>query len=121
MLLVEPLNQALNELYVKNRVLRLATKLAKTRPDLVTGKSKIESVIVQYRYGILHVSIDLLLPKNEALNAQERVDQLRKVISADVGEPIVLQLNAVPVEFIQFRSEPAEWRKALIEAETSGN
>lgn len=114
LLLVEPLNQALDELIVKNRVLRLAVKLAKTRPDLVSGKTKIESVHVEYRDGIIHVSIEGVMPKNEVLNFQERTDRWREVISADVGEPIVLHIKAIPVEFIQITSKPAKLSKALI-------
>ncbi len=114
LLVVEPLNQALDELIVKNRVLRLAVKLTKTRPELVSGKTKIESVHVEYRDGIIHVSIEGVIPKNEVLNFQERIDQLREVISADVGEPIVLHIKAIPVEFIQITSKPAKLSKALI-------
>jgi hypothetical protein len=44
LLLVQPLNQALHELYVKNRVARLMVKLAAARPDLVTGRGKIDSL-----------------------------------------------------------------------------
>ncbi len=114
LLLIEPLNQALDELIVKNRVLRLAVKLTKTRPELVSGKTKIESVHVEYRDGIIHVSIEGVIPKNEVLNFPERIDQLREVISADVGEPIVLHIKAIPVEFIQITSKPAKLSKALI-------
>ena len=114
LLLIEPLNQALDELIVKNRVLRLAVKLTKTRPELVSGKTKIESVHVEYRDGIIHVSIEGVIPKNEVLNFQERIDRLREVISADVGEPIVLHIKAIPVEFIQITSKPAKLSKALI-------
>ncbi len=54
-------------------------------------------------------------------NLQERMDQLREIISEDIGDPVVLEFNVIPVEFIQIRSEPAELRKALIKAGEAGN
>ncbi len=121
MLLVEPLEQALHELYIKNRVLRLGVKLAASRPDLVSGKGKIESIDVGYRNGLVHISISGFVPKVTTSNVQERMDQLREIISADIGEPVVLELDVIPVEFLKIRSEPAELRKAPIKAGEAGN
>ncbi len=61
------------------------------------------------------------VPKVTTSNVQERMDQLREIISADIGEPVVLEFDVIPVEFIQFRSEPAKLRKAPIKAGEAGN
>ncbi len=105
--LVQPLHQALRELYVKNRVLRLVVKLAASRPDLITGQGRLESMNAQYRDGRLHVSLVAFVPKSYASNVEERMHSFRKIISADVGEPIVLEIDAVPVEVIHVRSPPS--------------
>lgn len=93
-------------MYVKNRVLRLVVKLAASRPDLVTGKGRLESINTQYRDGCLHVSLVAFVPQAYASNIEERMHRFRKIISADIGEPITLQLDAVPVDIIHVRSVP---------------
>ncbi len=114
LLLVEPLNQSLHELYVKHRVLRLAVKINAVRPDLLSGRSRIRSVKVYYRNGLLHISINAIIPNDLTSQLRERVDRLREIISADIGEPVVLEIDAVPVEFIHITSKPAKLPKALI-------
>ncbi len=121
LLLVQPLNQALHELYVKNRVVRLLVKLAAARPDLVSGRGKIESLNVAYRNGILHVYADGFTPKDMMLNFQERLDDFREILSADIGEPVVLDFDVIPVEVVSIRSEPAELRKTEIDPGDEGN
>ena len=120
-LLVEPLGQALHELYVKNRVLRQSVKLAASRPDLVTGTGRIESLNVTYRDGMLHVFMVGFVPKDSISNAQERMDRIREILSADIGEPIVLEVEVIPVEIVQIRSEPEELRKAVIKPKEAAN
>jgi hypothetical protein len=53
---------------------------------------------------MLHVTIDGTIPKSSMSNLQDRANYLRRVVSADVGEPIVLELNVVPIELIRIKS-----------------
>jgi hypothetical protein len=121
LLLIQPLNQALHELYVKNRVVRVIVKLVSTRPDLISGRGRIHSINVTYRDDLLHVYIDGFSPKNMMSKAQQRFDQLRQILSVDLGEPVVLVVDIIPVEFVQIRSEPAESRKSEVDAGDEGN
>ena len=75
LLLVQPLNQALHELYVKNRVIRTIVKLVSSRPDLVSGEGKIDSINVNYREDLLHVYIHAFSPAEMMSDAQKRFDQ----------------------------------------------
>jgi uncharacterized hydrophobic protein (TIGR00271 family) len=110
-LLVQPLNQALQELYVKNRVVRLSVKLAAVRPDIVSGRGRLESLSVNYRNGVLHVYADVFSPKDRMKNLQERLDEFREILSVDIGEPVVLDLDVIPIDIVSVRSEPPELRK----------
>jgi uncharacterized hydrophobic protein (TIGR00271 family) len=121
LLLIQPLNQALHELYVKNRVVRVIVKLVSTRPDLISGRGRIHSINVTYRDDLLHVYIDGFSPKDMMSKAQQRFDQLRQILSVDLGEPVVLVVDIIPVEFVQIRSEPAESRKPEVDAGDEGN
>ena len=110
-LVMSPLDRALQELWVKNRALRLAVKIAETHPDLVSGRERIQSVNVAFRDGVLHVSIDGIVPRDRLSNEAERrrrIDQLRRILSEDVGRPVVLDVQLIPVDVIFVRAEPSD-------------
>ena len=116
-LLIQPLDQALHRLYVKNRVVRVLAKLALIRPDLVSGEGKIESIHVTYRDDLLHVNIDGFAPRTAmreqgGLDAQERLDVFREYLSADIGEPVVVEIDFIAVDMFHLRSEPPERQTA---------
>lgn len=114
--LVHPLHQALHELYVKNRVVRLFVKLAATRPDIVSGRGKFDSLHVGYRNGVLHVYADVFIPRDRMENLQGRVDEFRQFLTADVGEPVVLDVDMVPVDVVSVRSESPRVRRTGADA-----
>jgi uncharacterized hydrophobic protein (TIGR00271 family) len=113
-LLVQPLGTALHELYVKHRVVRLIAKLAYTRPDIITGEARFDSINVAYRDGILHVNMDGFVPRTVVAdrpggtNLQERADLFREYLSSDVGEPVVVELDVIPVDMVEVISKRPE-------------
>jgi len=111
LLLIQPLNQSFHEIWVKNRALRLVSKLAVTRPDIVSGRGKIEAVHVAYRNGLLHINTDEFWPRELLPNGQVALDRFREILEADIGEPVVIEIDIIPVDMVQIRSGPAESRK----------
>jgi uncharacterized hydrophobic protein (TIGR00271 family) len=122
-LLFQPLENSLHRLYVKNRVVRLFVKLARDRPDIVTGRAKFESLNVIYRDGLLHANASILLPKDQlvdkpgAPNLQKRVDLFREYLSKDIGEPVVVEFEVIPVDMIHISSQPQERQTAAQQAD----
>ena len=110
----EPLNRELRELYVKHRVARLIAKLTFERPDVVTGKGKIESITVAYRDGLLHVNIDGFMPRHQLVeksgesSMQGRLEQFQKILSNDIGEPVVVELDFIPIDIVEMRAGPTK-------------
>jgi len=119
LILVQPLNQALHELYAKNRSIRMISKLTISRPDLVSGAGKVNDVNAIYRDGLLHVYMDGFSPKYMMTNTQERFDQIREIISVDLGEPVVLIVDLIPIDLVHIRSEPLELQKIKIDSRSS--
>ncbi len=113
-LLIQPLNQELRDLYVKNRVVRQLAKLARTRPDIVSGRVKIDSINVVRRDGLLHVNIEGFFPIDEygahsvVQEYKQRTDLFRKVLEEDIGSPVVMTIDAIPVNMTHFISQPPE-------------
>ena len=104
--LVRPLHEALYRLYVKDRVVLLAVKLAKARPDIIEGSQGFQTLNVFYRNGILHVYADMFMQRDKMGNVQGRLDEFRKLLSAEVGEPVVVDMTLAPVDIVSVHSAP---------------
>jgi uncharacterized hydrophobic protein (TIGR00271 family) len=104
LVLVPPLKESMHQLWVKNRVLRIASIRAAEQPNI--GRSKITSVHVTRRDGVLHVRIDGFIVEERLKGMYARVEDIREIISADVGEPVGVELNLIPVKMIKIESNP---------------
>ena len=110
-LLMGPLDEGLHELWVKNRALRLAVKVAEDRPDLISGRERIEAIEVDFEDGVVFVSIEGIIPRDlltSETERSERVDRIRQILSEDIGEPVILEVEMIPVDVLLVRSEPPE-------------
>ncbi len=78
------------------------------------GKGKIESITVAYRDGLLHVNIDGFMPKNELVETpgepslQGRLELFQKFLSDDIGEPVVVELDFIPIDIVEMRAGPTK-------------
>jgi uncharacterized hydrophobic protein (TIGR00271 family) len=104
-ILIQPLNQAFRKIYVENRVVRVLHKLVRASPELFVGAAtaRIESIRVTYKDDLLHVNIDALVSKDalaerSGRDRQERLDLIQESLAADIQEPVVLELDLIPVE-----------------------
>jgi uncharacterized hydrophobic protein (TIGR00271 family) len=106
--LMPTLNQALYEIIVKNRVVRLQMKYASQarESDLYAGAVQFRQISAGYREGLLHVSIELLVSRDRLNEAQKRVDAFRERLARDLGEPVALEVDVVPIDVIRFSSRP---------------
>ncbi len=107
-LLLEPLGESLHRLYVKSKAMRLLATLPVQRPDVFTNKGRLDSLNVTYRGGLLHVSIDGVVPTEEMPEMQRKVDLLRQYLSESVREPVVVEVEFIPIEFHRFKSMPPD-------------
>ncbi len=113
-LLFQPLDTALHRLFVKHRVVRLISKLSDVRPDIISGRAKIDSINVTYRDGLLHVNIDGFIPKDLLVDkpgvpdVQERIEMFQEYLSADIGDPVLVEFDVIPVEIIHVRGKRSE-------------
>jgi len=117
-LLFQPLGNSLHRLYVKHRVVRLVAKLSSTRPDIITGRAKLESINVTYQDGLLHVYVEGFMTKGQLVDKRgvpdvhTRVDLFREYLSKDIGEPVVVEFEVITVDMIHIRSQPPERQTA---------
>ncbi len=107
--LVQPLDQGLERLWVKSKVVRLTDKLAESRPDIVSGTAKFESIHVTDHDGVLHVSIEGFASR-EIVDTQERLDLYRQYLTEEIGEAVVIEVEMMPVDMVRLRSAPPSLR-----------
>ena len=105
-LLMEPLGQSLHRLSVKSRTLSLLSTLPAMRPDLVSGRGRLDSTRVLYRNDILYVQIEGSIPRDEIDRLQGTTDFLRDYLSESLDETVIVQLEVVPLDYYQFFSAP---------------
>ena len=110
--LVRPLHEALYRLYVKDRVVLLAVKLAKARPDIIAGAQGFQTLNVFYDNGVLHVYADMFMQRDKMQNLQGRLDEFRTVLSAEIGQPVVVDMTLAPVDIVTVHSAPPKGTKA---------
>ena len=109
--LMEPLGQSLYRLSVKSRTMRLIATLPAVRPDLFNSRGRIDSLNVTYRNDLLHVDIDGIVPRDDLHLMQEGVDVLRRYLSESLNEPLVIELEAIPLDSFHFVSVPEGYQQ----------
>ncbi len=109
--LMEPLGESLHKLSVKSRAMRLVATLPAVRPDLFNGRGRIDSLHVTYRKGLLHIDIDGTIPSDELPAMQESVDVFQRHLSERLGEPVVVEIEAVPLDSFHYISAPVGYQR----------
>ena len=117
-LLIQPLGQALRELYAKGTALRVIASMGSAAPNTFEAEAKIETINVVYRSGELHVYIDAIAPRDATENLQARIDGFRKILTAILDEPVHVEFEVVPIDLLRLTSRPGH---APRDAPTAGN
>jgi len=102
LLLAVPLEVSLRLMYVKSALLSTIAKLVAERPDLYPGTSRIESIDVRYKNGLLLVDFDIVTPEDELRDIEFRIEALQQYLTEEVGEPVYLRLEVIPVKILEY-------------------
>jgi uncharacterized hydrophobic protein (TIGR00271 family) len=108
-ILLRPLGESLHRLYAKTVTYRAIGRLMVTRPDIFSGEGRIDSLNVTYRDDLLYVDIDALTPRERLGDRkiiQEKADLLRDELMSRLGEPVVIELEMVALDYFEVRSVP---------------
>jgi uncharacterized membrane protein len=55
---------------------------------------------------VLHVRIDGFIVEERLKGMYARVEQIREIVSADVGEPVEIELDLIAVQMVKIESKP---------------
>jgi uncharacterized hydrophobic protein (TIGR00271 family) len=118
-MLLRPLGESLHRLYAKTVTYRAISRLAATRPDIFSGEGRIDALNVTYREDLLYVDIDALIPRDHMGDGevlQKKADLLRDELMKRLGEPVVIELEMVALDYVEVRSVPDLGESELEEA-----
>ena len=109
----DPLEKALYKLTVKSKVMSLMAILPQKYPHMFTGTGRIDAIHVNYLGDILNVDIEGVAPRTREVEgitespevrAQKVVDVFQEHLEQALGEPVLVEVNVIPVDMIYIRS-----------------
>ena len=66
----------------------------------------VDTLRVRFEDHVLHIHGEGTLPRNRVEGYGERLDLFRQALEEELGQPVVLEVEAVPVDVLNFRSAP---------------
>ena len=105
--LMQPLSEELEKLRVKSMVLRLAKTLPVTHPNTLESTMRLDTLRVRHdEDDVLHVRAEGTVPRDKVDGVQARLELFRHELEERAGEPVIIEIEAVPVDIVHFRSAP---------------
>jgi len=92
----------------ESKTLTLIKTLPKTHPHIFEFKGRLETLSIRYQDGVLSVHMEGELPSGRVADGQARLDLFRRFLEDEVGEPVDVTFEIVPVEVLSLRSSAGD-------------
>jgi len=102
--LIQPLSEDFNKLRVKSMVLRLTKTLPITHPHTFESSLRLDTLRVRHENDVIHVRAEGTVPRDKLEGIPARIDLLRRELEKKAGESVVVEIEAIPVDILLFRS-----------------
>ncbi len=103
-LILEPLNHGLYRLYIKSTALSALTTLVVHRPDLFSGRARLQAIDVRFFGERIAVKLELTVAVEELDRMQDRVDTFHQYLTAALNRDVDIRADVIPVRFASIRS-----------------
>jgi hypothetical protein len=104
--LMQPLSEELEKLQVKSMVLRLVKTLPITYPDTWERTLQLDTLRVRIEDDVLHVRGEGSVARHAVEGIPARLELFREELEKKTGEPVIIEIEAKPVDILLFRSPP---------------
>jgi hypothetical protein len=104
-ILMQPLTEGFNTLRVKSMGLRLVKTLPLTHPDY-EKVLQIDALTVRQNDGVFVVHAEGRIERDMLDRYQELLELFRDELEKKIGEPVVIEVEAIPVDILHFRAVP---------------
>ena len=110
--IVEPLQKALYKLTVKSDVLGLLASIPNEYPHMFSGQGRIDALNVNYHGDTLYVQIEGIAPRPKQDMSHEEMEQKLRTsvdlfqdeLEQRLKEPVIIEIDVIPVELISVSS-----------------
>jgi uncharacterized hydrophobic protein (TIGR00271 family) len=106
LLLFRPLGVSLERLYVRGQVLSQMSLLRQNYPELFTGKGRLDSIFVDYQGDVVRVTVTATVQREMLQDMRSRIDKFQNYLAAALRRPIIMEVQVVPVDVIDYRAGP---------------
>jgi hypothetical protein len=104
--LMQPLSAELEKLRVKSMVLRLVKTLPVTHPHTFESTLRLDILRVRTEGDVLHVLAEGTVARDKVEGLPARLDLLRHELEEKAGQPVIFEIEAMPVDIVLIRSAP---------------
>ena len=103
--LIQPLTDAFYVMYAENRFLRLLFQNRDKKMEIAGSISKLQSYEITRQDGIVLLHVEIHATRDRlVVDTQKRVDAFAAAFARDLGEPVAVHLEVVPIELQVFES-----------------
>ena len=104
--LMQPLSEELEKLRVKSMVLRLVKTLPVTHPHTFESTLRLDTLRVRTEDDVLYVHGEGTVARDKVEGLPARLELFRHELEEKVGEPVIIEIEAIPVDLVVIRSAP---------------
>jgi len=106
-LLIRPLGVSLERLYIRSHALSQFAILRQKYPEIFTGKSRLDGVVVDYQGDIVRLTVKMTVQRDMLDDMQNRIDVAQKYLAESLKRPVIVEVQVVPVDVFEYRAGPA--------------
>lgn len=104
--LMQPLQKEFQSLRIKSMVMRLVKTLPVTHPHIFDSTITLDTLRVRREDDVLHVLAKGTVGRDRVAGIPARLELFRHLLEEQAGEPVIIEIEAIPVDTVFFRSAP---------------
>ena len=96
--LLTPLGESLNRIYVESQVQKLVGDLARSESSMRFSRGWLESLHARYIDDRLYLFVKAVVAKDNVQDAKFLVGRMQRLVSNRLDEPVQVQLTLIPID-----------------------
>ena len=98
LVMLKPLGESLDRIYIESQVLKIVGELVRDHPDLSYPRGWMESMHVRYIGDQLYIFAKSVIPKDDIKGTKSILARLQRKLSSQLGKPVQISVTVIPVD-----------------------
>lgn len=98
MMLLSPLEQSLDQIYVESQAKKIAGELIRGDADLRPNRGWLESIQVRYVGDSVYIFVQSVISKDDVDNTRTMLARLQRKLSSQLVKPVHIRMAVIPVD-----------------------